>query len=93
MSMCSSRPGLLRLQASQSSELSCTKQPCIGVSNGVSNARAIAQVGSICTPAAAAASLGAVASSWVACGAGTATTTRLKGPWLQPSVSCKCQYF
>ena len=37
--------------------LSCTKQPSIGVSRGLSNARAMAQVGSIFTPAAALASL------------------------------------
>jgi hypothetical protein len=75
-----SRPGLLRLRASQSSGLSCTKQPSTLLARGLSKARATAQVGSIVTLAAAAASFGAAASSALACGAGAATTTWLNGP-------------
>ncbi|MNT50769.1 hypothetical protein D3C72_1877040 [compost metagenome] len=86
-----SRPGLLRFRASQSRGLSCTKQPSMGVSSGVSKARAMAQVGSIFTPAAAPASFGADASRAVACGAGVAMTTWLNGPWVKPSASCRCQ--
>ena len=89
----SSRPDLLRLRASQSSGLSCTKQPSIGVSSGVSKARATAQVGSILTPATVVASLGAAASRAIACGAGVATITWLKGPWVHSSESSKCQCF
>ncbi|MNP30272.1 hypothetical protein D3C76_1233380 [compost metagenome] len=71
-----SRPGLLRLRASQSSVLSWTKQPCMGLSRGVSNARATAQVGSIFTVAVTLASLGAtVVSKALAWGAGTAMIT------------------
>lgn len=72
-----SKPGR---DASQSRGLSWTKQPSIGVSRGLSKARAMAQVGSIFTPAAALASLGAAASRAVAWGAGVAMITWLKGP-------------
>ena len=88
-----SRPGLVRLRASQSSGLSCTKQPSIGVSRGMSKASAMAQVGSILTPAAALASLDALASKAVACGAGVATITWLKGPCVRSSASSRCQCF
>ena len=75
-----SRPGLLLLRASQSSGLSCTKQPSILVARGVSKASANAQVGSIFTLATMLANLGATASNAVACGAGVAMITWLKGP-------------
>ncbi|MNN48558.1 hypothetical protein D3C81_1630440 [compost metagenome] len=74
------RPGLLRLRASQSSGLSCTKQPSTGVSSGLAKARTTAHTGSITTLATLAASLGAAESSTEACGAGTATITLLNGP-------------
>ncbi|MDT4867198.1 hypothetical protein FQZ97_1020940 [compost metagenome] len=77
-----SRPGLLRLRASQSRGLSCTKQPSTLVSSGLVKARATAQVGSMITLEAAPASFGAAANRALACGAGAAITTWLKGPWL-----------
>ncbi|MDT4862723.1 hypothetical protein FQZ97_973920 [compost metagenome] len=92
VSMSASRPGLERLRATQSSGLPCTKQPSTRVSSGVSKPSATAQVGSMATLAATPASLGAEASNAVACGAGVATMTWLKGPWLRPSASCRPQW-
>jgi hypothetical protein len=60
---------------------------------GDSKARATAHAGSIFTPAAVLASLGALDSREVACGAGVAMMTWLKGPCSSPSASSRCQCF
>lgn len=82
-----SRPGLLRLRASQSRSQPCTKQPCMGVSRGASKPSAQAHLHA----GGHAGQLVVALSSCVAWGAGTAMMTRLNGPW-PPSVSCRCQY-